>query len=793
MQKRDKNPWEEASIPEEKVAIVQQNKRQAGSNTFEFNLRRILSVWPWVIVFGLIGFLFGKLYLRYTVNIYQVSTSVNIQQKEEITIGQALFGSTRDPFNDQLAFFKSPALAVRLVDSLNLQYHAIGKGRLKDKDLYKVIRWYLLDEDGKEEDETPVLRFTVTPGKDNFKFSADSIRGEATWGKPFMLGKYRVVVEKLKVISSETPIVCYSSDRWTQAFTISQGIFITSTKESNIININYSDISIDRAIDILNGLVQMYDKTLRTDKSKSFSQAIEFIDGRLLPLGKELDSIENALAHYKSQKGLYGITANGEVYMEKIGEFDKQLNDNNILKSVIESLEKFIANPAIKEENLSLVGVSDSYLQNIMTQYQSLRYERDRLALVATPNNPNLQLLEKQIEELRKSLETQVNTYKNNLKIAEANYQQNISQFRSLLKETPHQEKELIDKFRLQNIKETLFLTLLQKREEAAVSKASVTVDTKVYAPPVKADAPVKPSRERTILICVLAGMLLPFIYALLRELTNNKIISKKQLLSLSTMPVIAELEETTSKEMRPFIISQKERSMISEQIRSLRTNLSFYAPDKKTIFLLITSAMSGEGKSFLSRNLARSYSIQGKKVALLEFDLRRPKISKILGVGKTDGITSVLIGKNKPRDSFVLPDKEDENLHLFPAGTVPPNPQELMSSANANMQLFKDYLDEHYDVVVIDTPPFGIVADAQILGRWADVTLVMTRFGLTIKEQITEIEEWKQAGYFPSMALVLNGVKNRGYYGYKYGYYYYKRRYGYSYYGGVTDEKKGR
>jgi capsular exopolysaccharide synthesis family protein len=194
--------------------------------------------------------------------------------------------------------------------------------------------------------------------------------------------------------------------------------------------------------------------------------------------------------------------------------------------------------------------------------------------------------------------------------------------------------------------------------------------------------------------------------------------------------------------------------------------------------------------------NIAKSYSLQGKKVALLEFDLRRPKISKAIGIedNKT-GLTTLLTGKRKPEEIKVtIVDDEKEKFDLFPSGSVPPNPQELIS--NKYMDDLKAYLDANYDIVVLDSPPYGIVADAQILGKWADLTLIVTRFNQTIKEQVMEIDEWKSSGIFNSVSIIFNGVKNSGYFGYKYGYYYYKRKYGYGYYssyvGGGKKKKDG-
>jgi capsular exopolysaccharide synthesis family protein len=400
--------------------------------------------------------------------------------------------------------------------------------------------------------------------------------------------------------------------------------------------------------------------------------------------------------------------------------------------------------------------------------------------------------MDKNLTDLKSNMEKQLANYRSNLSIAQSTYQQKIGTATEVIRGAPIAEKELMDKTRFQNIKEQLYLTLLQKREEAAIAKASVTVNTKILTPPLKMNASLTPSHSKILFTSVLIGLILPIIFAIFKEVLNRKIISKKQLQGMTNIPVLAELEQADSTENFPFIIEGNSRSMFGEQIRSLRTNIDFYLNAAKPVnYVIITSSVSGEGKSFLSMNIAKSYSLQGKRVALLEFDLRRPKIHKALNMSDVKiGLTSFLMGKYKCEEMVTpINSKPEEKFDLFPSGPIPPNPQELVS--NDNMKILKEYLDANYDIVIVDTPPFGIVADAQILGRWADLTLIVTRFQQTVREQVQEINEWNDRGLFKSMGIVFNGVKNSGYFGYKYGYYYYKRKYGYNYYSSAETEKK--
>ena len=786
MSKLDQNIWEGnvAKIEKDNSGI---EKSSAGA--FDIDFRRILALWPFILLFSLLGYAVGSIYLRYVTPIYTISTSISLEEKEEVSLGQALLGTSRDPLNDKIAYFKSPTLAAQLIDSLGIEYHAESQGRFKNKDYYGILRWEIIVSQGKE---IPEINFSILPNSKGFHFVSGSSNGEAIWDVPFYVNNVMVVVKQVKDVTTRNPIYCYNINKLTEAFRLSSGITVTPSKESNVLSVKYSDISSERAIDILNGLIRLQNQVMEKDKSIGFSKAIDFIEQRMEPLRRELDSIESSLAAFKASRGLAGSSTNSEIYLQRMQGYDNELTRIHIMEATIKAVEDFIKNPNLKDADLAFVGIENTGLQALCSQYQLMRIQRDKLALTAQETNPTLILVDKNLADLRSNMEKQLASYKNNLKIAQDTYQQKIGSASALLQNVPIIEKELMDKTRFQNIKEALYLTLLQKREEAYIAKASVNVNTKIIFPPLKSNAIIKPGKSTILLTSILIGLFLPMLFAIIKEITNKKIISKKQLQSISDLPVLAELEQVANTETYPFVIGGNNRSMFGEQIRSLRTNINFYLnAEKSTNYILLTSSVSGEGKSFLSMNIAKSYSLQGKKVALMEFDLRRPKIAKALGFSEgQNGITSLLLGKSTASE-IVIPiiNDEKEHLDLFPSGAIPPNPQELLSAKY--MSTLKTYLDENYDIVIIDTPPFGIVADAQILGAWADLTLIVTRFNQTVKEQIQEINEWHSRGVFKSEALIFNGVKNTGYFGYKYGYYYYKRKYGYGYYSNYVSGKK--
>lgn len=781
MNLQHKNPWENNSSNQNLLAGSPNIKKN--KSLVDFDAKRILAIWPILLVSGFVFFLAAKVYTRYMVVSQTLTTKVNIQQKEEITLQQAVVGTSRDPFNDKIAYFKSPALAVTIVDDLNLSYSCFLKGQFRDKSLYDILSWKVLNADALFEADND-FNFTIEPyqGKLYLK-EGKTKKFEVAFDKPFKVGQYDVVLSNTKPFKFNSPIVCRHYNHWTLAHSISSSLVIKATKESNIIDITYTDISIERAEDILNKLVDIYNSTLRDDKSKAYSQAIDFINQRLQPLARELDSIENDLSNYQSVRGFVSENSNGLVFITELQEIEKKIIDYKIQKNNIDTIEHVLLNNKSKEVNVNFVGVSDIALQNNLGLYFKLRADRDKLALVATSNFYELKQLEKSINDLVKSIKEQIVSYRKTIDAGLQMYENKFNQVANSIKITPKDEKGLVDIKRMRNIKEALFLALIQKREESSIAKASTTVDTKLLSPPTLVQSQNKPSKSLILILATFLGILVPVLVAIAYELLNNKIISKKQLENFLSIPVIGELEFIdTPKKSTQYLFSINDRSMFGEQLRSIRTQLSFYKKEDAPLSIMITSNISGEGKSFLSINLAKSFALQQKKVALLEFDLRKPKIGSHIGISKSNnGLSYFLTNLKKVEDIVQIPFEDDHYFHFYSSGIIPPNPSELLLDEKLNE--LRDYLIRNYDVIIIDTPPFGLVSDAQIIAKMADVTLVVTRFNYTIKEQIEDIDKWSDNKIFPSMAVVFNGIKRKGYYANKYSYYYYKRRYGYEYY----------
>jgi len=768
MDKQDQNPWESYPNLKNTTELVEKN---TSKKVLDVQYRRVLSVWPYMIVAAIVCAILASIYLRYQIDIFELSTSIVVEEDQEVSIGKALF-STRDPLNNQVAILKSPALSRRVVDSMGLNYHAKADGRFLDKDLYETYSWKIIEKDSSN---TSLLSFDVFPKGQNFTWVSGNKKGSGIFGYPFRINGYNVFLKKVRKPSSNN-FTCYETNPESEAFGLASSLKVSSSSNSNVISISIQDYVPKRAIDVFKNLVENYSDQMLKEKTQSLRQTAAFIQQKVTQISAELDSLE-AISGGNLGKG---NTKEGSLYLAKLQEYNAQLKQIELQKNGLSFIEEMLSNQNNADQKWSMTGLSDNYLQSLAGQYMQLNIERERLSTTVTAQNPKLITIDNKIEDMRTRMSSQLRNYRQKIDQEENKFRQKLRETNIEVEtETALDEKALIEKIRIENIK-TSYLDLLQRREDANIALASVAVKCSVITPARIPSKPLSPLRQEIMLGAFFIGLWIPLIFTFVREILNKKIISKFQLQQMLSVPVLAELEQVESKSGSLLEVGGKERSIFGEQIRNLRANLAFYTKPDKPFVIMLTSNMSGEGKSFISANLARSFALQGKRVALLEFDLRRPKLSSRFGFKPVKGLTHYLIG-NAEYDELPQTIAGDEKFQFFASGPIPPNPSELMSSPKMD-ELFEN-LYKNFDVIVVDTPPYGIVADAQLITNKVDITLVVTRFQYTITDQVIEIENWHTSGIFPKIAVIFNGIRSKGYYGYKYGYYAYKRKYGYQYY----------
>lgn len=770
MSTTDNNPWENNPVEQGQYNVT---TKKVKKNTLDIQPLRILAVWPFIVLGGILGFFISWTYLRYSVNIYEVSTNVVLENNKEMGPLEAIY-STKDPLNDQIALLKSPTVANRVVNKLLLQYHTLVKGKFKDKELFTQIKWQKITSN---QGAKSLVSFELQPRGNEFIWTSGSTSGKGIWGKTFSIGNDTVLIQKTGRIDNNV-IYFYETDVQSEAERVSSSLVVSSKKDNNVVNITLQDPVPARAASILRTLIPAYSEEARINKSLSLRQSLNFIEERLIPVTKELDSIDFEMTSIKAKMGLANDATKSKSEEPQILKYEEQLENMQLQRIKLADAEKYLINLRQKEGLNFSRGVEPA-LQSRIDQYNKFQLEKKRLSQILTDKNPRLLEADSLINATKDEVEMEFNAYKNNLEQLENNIRNKLATVRGSILEYPDLEKNLEREQRILGIKNVLYNMLLQTREEVSIKLAGVSVQTSVLSYPKVPSSPVSPKRSEIISGSVLAGLLLPLLFALLKEFLNNKISSKGQLQQMSNTPVLSEIDLASENE-DVIVVRDKDRTIIGEQFRSLRTNLGFYKKVDKTLFIVVTSSMSGEGKSFISANLAASFALLGKKVALLEFDLRKPKLRERFGLLQGKGIVNVLLGEVKPA-SIAQSVMDGYHLDLFISGPIPPNPSELI--AMQGMENLKQFFDENYDVVVIDTPPFGLVTDAQILSKWSDITLFVVRFMNTFRGQVSEIEEARENKLFKNMAIIFNGIKTVGYYGYRYGYYGQKRKYGYGYY----------
>ena len=784
----DNNPWEKKGTSTAvSNPFIQASVSPKSSGGSDLNLMRILRVWPLAILGALLGLGIAWIMLRYAVPVYQAS--MRISMKEDISATAAMPTTTfniRDPFNDKVDMIKSPTVSRLVVEDLQLHYTAISKGQLKNKDLYHTLAWRAWNKSGEPGPFSFVIHMAGSPKL--FSWSRGNSSGKAQWNQPFLMGEDSVVVFTNARFDADAEIICTKQDVWSAARVVAAGIKLGTQPQSFTMDVSYADEVPSRAVDILSKLADAYDKSTIEYKNKSLKQSIHFIQERLLPLASELDSLETEIARFKTSKKITSSgTGASSGYLTKSETLDRELSVVNMQHQTLDLVQRYINNPRTKDENLSLVGLTDSYLQGLVMNYQLVRQERDKIAEVTTTDNPNRISIELQLDKAKNNIDVQINNYRTLLNLKQRDVTTQLGQVNALYENAPIDEKRLLEKQRQQNIKQSLYLLLFQRKEEAAISLASTTSETRVLSPS-SYSGPISPKSGQLYAIGLALGLLIPIAIAFIKELMNHSITSKKQLQSLISAPILGTIDLAENAADKLYVVGQEDRSAVAEQVRAIRTNLRFYTPPHQPLYVLLTSSFSGEGKTFVSGNLAKTFALQDLRVALLEFDMRKPKLTKKLGLSPQFGLSSALMGQSKFEDIIIV-DKDSPKLHLFPTGIIPPNPSELMS--NKYMDALKVFLDANYDVIIIDTPPIGLVSDAQLLTPWANVTLMVVRFGLTPKQEVIELEELNKTGTLGNLAIIFNGVKTSGYYGYKYSPYYYKNKYGNEYYQSNKKKKK--
>jgi len=539
------------------------------------------------------------------------------------------------------------------------------------------------------------------------------------------------------------------------------------SKQASVLSITLEDAIPQRGIDFLDRLVEEYNNAALEDKNAVTSKTLYFINERLATLQDQLGNSEKQVERYKSNNKITNIGSQSQILLQGVGDNDARLTKVNIQLDVLANLEAYLAKSAPQRSDLpSLLGVEDATLLGLVQQLGEVQQRRVALLQTVPETNPVVSSYDDQIRTLKSAIEVSVQNLKKGLLSTQHKLMENSQNYEGVIKQMPSQERGLLDVMRQQHLRDTLYTYLLRKREETTMDLASGVADSRTIDNARASRRPVKPVKPLIYMAFMIVGVLVPTGIIYVKELLNFRIGRRQDIERITKAPILAEVSQ--SSHMTPLIVVEKPRSIVSEQIRSLRTNLQFILTGSDENVILFTSSISGEGKSFISLNLGASLAMSGKKVVILELDLRKPRLRASLNIQAEEGLSTYLINKVGYKD-ILLKIPQQNDYYLIPSGPIPPNPAELLGNGRIG-QLLRE-LKEEFDYIIMDAPPIGLVTDAQILAVYADATMFIVRHNYTAKNLIKAIDNLYQGKKFRNLNIVLNSIDLQARYGYGYGY----------------------
>ena len=799
-------------------------------SSFDFKkiLASILRNWYWVVGCVVIALFIGNLYLRYCTPLYSISSEILVKDDKkggnlggETQFENMGFISTRNTVENEVEIFKSCTLMKRVVRSLHLNVRYFVSGRVKTVELYDVVPFkFRLVPEWQDTMISRTYNYVLqTKDSKHFTITEHGKKITGSWGDTLMLSVGSVVIESIPILTKRITELDQYVINISPVSDIANAYAarITAapmTPKVSIIGLSMVDQLPERGSDILDKLMEVYMQANVDDRNRVANNTIDFIDARLVNVGEDLMGIEKDIEQFKKENKLTDVDEQSKILLKNTSEYSKQLNEHQIELSVITSLDKYLEDNANKTHTLPISllpeppkvpsGGESNGSTSLVTQegtfstqianYNTLQAQRSQLLLSSTENNPTVRIIDQQLEILRNDIKGSLNSIKRELGVKIKEYALRTNELDNEIGKVPAKQRIFLDFSRKESIKQELYLFLLKKKEEIAISRSSTVATARIIDPARASGRPISPNSSKIMYISLLIGLIVPIAVIYLRGMLDNRVINKDDITSNTRIPILGEIGHYD--EGNVLAVHANSRSQLAEQFRALRTNLQFVLSNKDKKCIMLTSSMSGEGKSFVAINLASTMAISGKKVILLELDLRKPKISKNLGIDNGIGFSNYAIGQVE-MSQIIVHSNVNENLDFIPSGPVPPNPAELVMLPRVD-ELFAS-LKESYDYIVIDTAPIGLVTDAQLISRFADTVLYIVRQAYTYKQQVRAVDELNRTSKMPRLNIVANDVVLGGgsYYGYGYGYgggYGYGYGYGYGSYGSGyfdNDEKK--
>ncbi|RHI55653.1 tyrosine protein kinase [Bacteroides ovatus] len=780
-------------------------------------LFKYLIHWPWFVGTVVACLIAAWVYLYMSTPVYTISATVLIKDDKKGGSAGMLSGleslgldgmvSSSQNIDNEIEVLHSKTIAKEVVEDLGLYISYTDEDEFPSRNIYKTspVQVSLTPQEADLLEEPMIVEMTLQPqgsidvnvkiGDDEYQKHFEKLpavfpteRGTLAFFLPpdSVLSSKRTLEETTDSEKTTRNITATINKPLAVAKGYCKNMTIEPTsKTTSVAVISLKNSNVQRGKDFINKLLEMYNINTNNDKNEVAQKTAEFINERISIISKELGSTEKDLESFKRGAGITDLTSDAQIALTGSAEYEKKRVENQTQINLLQDLQKYMQNEGY-EVLPSNIGLQDVNLAAAINRYNEVLVERKRLLRTSTENNPTIINLDTSISAMKENVQVSLDRVLRGLFITKADLDREANRYSRRISEAPGQEREFVSIARQQEIKAGLYLMLLQKREENAITLAATANNAKIIDDAIADEAPVSPKGKMIYLIALVLGVGIPVGVIYLLELTKFKIEGRSDVEKLTSVPIVGDIPLTDEKQ-GAIAVFENQNNLMSETFRNIRTNLQFMLENDKKV-ILVTSTVSGEGKSFISANLAISLSLLGKKVVIVGLDIRKPGLNKVFNIPRKEvGITQYLANPEKNLMDLVQLSDVSKNLYILPGGTVPPNPTELLARDGLDKAI--ETLKKNFDYVILDTAPVGMVTDTLLIGRVADLSVYVCRADYTHKNEYTLINELADKDKLPSLCTVINGLdlkrrKYGYYYGYgKYGKYYgYGKRYGYGY-----------
>lgn len=786
------------------------NSNSNGSVPLTDIIYRTLHYWPWVLLSLFICVGSGVIYLLRTPNVYTTTASILIKDNSagKSTGGEDFseFGLFKNKTNiqNEITTLKSTDLMDEVVRRLGLDVNYYIPGRFHDTVAYGSNLPIKVSMPDFNENGSASFNINITADNnvrisnlksDGITYKDDTYEGALN--DTITTGIGPIIVFPTNVYSNGNISIEVEKSPLVSTAASYAGRLSVSMKDdkSSVINLVITDQSTQRAQEVLNTLIGVYNEYWIRDKNQIAVSTSNFINERLGVIESELGSVDSDISSYKSQNLVPDINAAATMYMSKNQEAQAQLLDLSNQLQMTRYIRSYLTSDTGNDQLLPAnTGTSSGSIQTLISEYNTNLLYRNSLLEKASEKNPLVKQLDEQLSAQRsaiiRTIDNEIVNLNNQIKALRGTEAQITSQLAS----NPTIAKNLLSVERQQKVKESLYLFLLQKREENELSQAFTAYNTRIVHKP-SSFGPTSPNKTNILGISFLLGLAIPFGIIFIKEINNTKVRGRKDITDL-TVPFLGEIPQYTPKDKniddeKRIVVKAGKRDIINEAFRVLRTNVEFMCNYNEGIKVIaVTSFNPGSGKSFISVNLAKSMALKDKKTLVIDGDMRHGSTSAYIGSVET-GLANYLGGAVADVQSLIVKDETCDSLFVLPVGSIPPNPTELLESPRFAEML--KLLRNQFDFIIIDCPPIEVVADAQIIDKYADRTFFIIRAGLMERSMLPELDRLYDEKKYTNMAFILNGTRNdQGRYGYSHSYRYgYGYGYGYGYNYGTEGHKK--